>query len=74
MLDAIAAGCDTFVTSDVKYNQFWDAHDLGLNLIDAGHFATENPIIAVLASKLQAQFPEIQVKISESHRDCMKFY
>ena len=74
MQDAIAAGCDTFVTSDVKYSQFWDAHDLGLNLIDAGHFATENPIIAVLASKLQAQFPEIQVKISESHRDCMKFY
>ena len=74
MLDAIAAGCDTFVTSDVKYNQFWDAHDLGLNLIDAGHFATENPVIAVLAAKLAAQFPEIQVKISESHRDCMKFY
>ena len=74
MLDAIAAGCDTFVTSDVKYNQFWDAHDLGLNLIDAGHFATENPVIAVLAAKLAAQFPEIEVKISESHRDCMKFY
>ena len=74
MQDAIAAGCDTFVTSDVKYNQFWDAHDLGLNLIDAGHFATENPVIAVLAAKLAAQFPEIEVKISESHRDCMKFY
>ena len=71
---AVKAGCDTFVTSDVKYNQFWDAHDLGLNLIDAGHFATENPVIAVLAAKLAAQFPEIQVKISESHRDCMKFY
>ena len=74
MLDAFYAGCDTFVTSDVKYNQFWDAHDLGLNLIDAGHFATENPVIAVLAAKLAAQFPEIEVKISESHRDCMKFY
>ena len=74
MLDALAAGCDTFVTADVKYNQFWDAHDLGLNLIDAGHFATENPVIAVLAAKLAAQFPEVEVKISESHRDCMKFY
>ena len=74
MLDALVSGCDTFVTSDVKYNQFWDAHDLGLNLIDAGHFATENPVIAVLAAKLAAQFPEIEVKISESHRDCMKFY
>ena len=74
MLDALDAGCDTFVTADVKYNQFWDAHDLGLNLIDAGHFATENPVVAVLAKALAAHFPEIQVKISESHRDCMKFY
>ena len=74
MLDALAAGCDTFVTADVKYNQFWDARDLGLNLIDAGHFATENPVVAVLAAKLAARFPEIEVKISETHRDCMMFY
>ena len=74
MLDALAAGCDTFVTADIKYNQFWDAQDLGLNLIDAGHFHTENPVVAVLAEKLQAAFPEITVKISEKHRDCMKFY
>ena len=74
LMDAYRAGCDTFVTSDVKYNQFWDAKDLGLNLIDAGHFYTENPVVAVLAKKLQAEFPEIEVKISESHRDCMKYY
>ena len=74
MLEALAAGCDTFVTSDIKYNQFWDAHDLGLNLIDAGHFHTENPVVAVLAEKIAAAFPEIKVKISESHSDCMKYY
>ena len=74
MLDALAAGCDTFVTSDIKYNQFWDAKDLGLNLIDAGHFHTENPVVAVLADKIAAAFPEIKVKISENHSDCMKFY
>ena len=74
MLEALAAGCDTFVTSDIKYNQFWDAHDLGLNLIDAGHFHTENPVVAVLAEKIAAAFPEIEVKISESHSDCMKYY
>ncbi|MBQ8359239.1 MAG: Nif3-like dinuclear metal center hexameric protein [Oscillospiraceae bacterium] len=74
MLDALYAGCDTFVTADVKYNQFWDARDLGLNLIDAGHFATENPVVAVLAEKIAAAFPEIEVKISETHADCMKFY
>ena len=74
MLDALDAGCDTFVTADIKYNQFWDAHDLGLNLIDAGHFHTENPIVAVLAEKIAAAFPEIEVRISETHRDCMKFF
>ena len=74
MAAALRAGCDTFVTADVKYNQFWDAKEMGLNLIDAGHFHTENPSMAVLAAKLQAAFPEIQVKISETHTDCMKFY
>ena len=74
MMDAVAAGCDTFVTADVKYNHFWDAQDLGLNLIDAGHFHTENPIVPVLAEKLQEAFPEIQVEISKTHRDCMKYY
>ena len=74
LMDAYYAGCDTFVTSDVKYNQFWDARDMGLNLIDAGHFPTENPVVAVLAEQIAAAFPEIQVIISEKHADCMKFY
>lgn len=74
LYDAILAGCDTFVTSDVKYNDFWDAYEQGLNLIDAGHFCTENPVTAVLAEKIAHRFPELEVKISENHHDCMKFY
>ena len=74
LVEAFYAGCDTFVTADVKYNQFWDAQDLGMNLIDAGHFYTENPVVAVLAQKIAAAFPEIEVIISKSHADCMKFY
>ncbi len=74
LMDAFDAGCDTFVTSDVKYNQFWDAQDLGMNLIDAGHFYTENPAAKVLANKLQENFPEIPVEFSKIHADCMKFF
>lgn len=74
LMDALRAGCDTFVTADVKYNGFWDAQAAGLNLIDAGHFHTENPVVAVLAEKISSAFPEIKVKISEKHGDCMKFY
>ena len=74
MHQALAAGCDTLVTADAKYNQFWDAKSLGINLIDAGHFHTENPSVAVLAEKLRLEFPEVEVKISETHADCMKYY
>ena len=72
--DACKAGCDTFVTSDLRYNMFWDAKELGMNLIDAGHFHTENPVCAVLAQKLQAAFPEIQVLLSQNHTDCANFF
>lgn len=74
MVEALAAGCDTFVTADVKYNQFRTAYELGLNLIDAGHFHTENPAMPVLAEKLRASFPGTEVIFSEKHQDCMKFF
>ena len=74
MYDVLAAGCDTFVTADIKYNQFCDAKALGLNLIDAGHFPTENPVIPHLAAKLQATFPEISVIVSEKHTDSVNFF
>ena len=70
---ALRAGCDTLVTADIKYNQFWDAKELGLNLIDAGHYYTENPVCAVLANHLQNRFPQLEVILS-SHKDCMRFY
>lgn len=74
MKQAAAAGCDTFVTADTRYNQFWDAKSMGVNLIDAGHFHTENPVCAVLAQKIQAQFPEVQVVLSQNHTDCANFF
>jgi dinuclear metal center YbgI/SA1388 family protein len=70
---AVSAGCDTFVTADVRYNQFWDAHDLGINLIDAGHFHTENPVCQVLADAISKNFPEITVIISKNHADTMNY-
>ena len=72
--EVAAAGCDTFVTADVKYNQFRTAYELGINLIDAGHFHTENPTMPLVAEKLRQAFPEVEVVFSENHRDVMRFY
>lgn len=68
----LAAGCDTFVTADIKYHEFCDAATLGLNLLDAGHFETENPVCDLLAEKLRARFPELRVCRS-AHADCIHF-
>lgn len=74
MKQAIDAGCDTFVTADTRYNQFWDAKAMGIHLIDAGHFHTENPVCAYLAQKLQKAYPEITVVLSQNHSDCANFF
>ena len=62
---AIANGCDTFVTSDLKYNDFLDTKEI--NLVDAGHFPTENVVCPVLAAFLSKQFPELTVVQSTTH-------
>ena len=69
---AAAAGCDTFVTADVKYHQFQEALTRGLNLIDAGHFETEDPVCDRLRDSLAARFPEIAV-LRSAHADCIRF-
>jgi len=71
---AAALGCDTLVTADVKYHQFLAAKELGLNLIDADHFCTENVVVPVLAELLRRGFPEIEIRIAKSSAQVAKFY
>lgn len=70
---AVELGCDTYVTADIKYHQFLLAKELGLNLIDADHFCTENPVIPVLCTKLQSAFPEVCFIVSEIHGQVVDF-
>ena len=71
--DVLAKGCDTFVTSDVKYNYFLDAKAQGLNLIDAGHFPTEDVVCPVLLDWLAERFPQISVSISKRHHEVFSY-
>lgn len=64
---AAAKGCDTFVTSDIKYDVFLTAKELGMNLIDADHFCTENTVVPVIADVIREAFPDTDVLISERH-------
>ena len=74
MLEETAeTGCDTFVTADVKYDVFLRAKELGINLIDAGHFNTENVVIPVLKRWISEAFPEVEVVISK-HTQTEQYY
>ncbi len=66
--EAAGAGCDTFVTADVKYDVFLRAKELGISLIDAGHFNTENVVIPVLRDWLSQAFPSLRIMIADHHQ------
>ena len=69
----VDAGCDTFVTSDVKHGQMLEAQWYGINLIDAGHFATEDVICPVLVRLVGERFKSIEIKKSERMVDPMRY-
>lgn len=71
---AVAKGADTFVIGDSSYDIMMKAHDIGLNLLDAGHFPTENPVARGFRDLIAAQFPELSIHVSEQHCDCIHFY
>ena len=70
----IAAGCDTYVTADLKYDRFLLAKESGINLIDADHFCTENVVIPMLCRALKARFPALEVRVSNVHKQTVQFF
>ena len=73
MDDAKAKGADAFVIGDCSYDLMQRAQSLGLTLVDAGHFPTENPVAAVFADRISAAFPQVDAEVSERHADCIQF-
>lgn len=51
---AIAAGADTYVSGRLSYNTMAEAAEMGITLIEAGHFYTENIICAYYLRLLAA--------------------
>ncbi len=60
---AIAKGADTMVTGDVRYHDAQNAVFGGLNIIDAGHQATELPILEKLADRLSSRLADRNARI-----------
>lgn len=49
-------GADTFVTGETSHANYWSAADYGLNIIYAGHYATETVGVKALGEHLTNKF------------------
>lgn len=56
LAEAAAGGYDTLVTGEGAHHTFAEAHELGVNLMYAGHYATETFGVRALAERLAAHF------------------
>ena len=75
--EAARKGADLLVTGDVKYHEAREAEAMGLAVVDAGHFATEWPMVQGLAlalrRALEARKFQTEVVEYQGERDPFSF-
>ena len=64
---ALLAGADTFVSGRISYNMMAEAAEVGMNMIEAGHFFTEQPITAFFQSQLMRLDNNMYIEILNSN-------
>ena len=69
---AIASGADVFITSDIKYHNFFDA-DNKILLVDIGHFESEKFSGEILYDLLIKKFPKFAVRFSEKNTNPINY-
>lgn len=65
--EAILARADALLTGEASHHHGIDAVEAGLSLLVAGHFETEQPVVKELCIRLQQEFEDIEVFVSERH-------
>ena len=69
---ALKGGADLYVTADIKYHEAQAAIRKGLNLIDLGHFASEEPAMDRAKEWGEKICPEVPCYISKDSWDCIR--
>lgn len=70
--DAIRAKADVFITSDIKYHDFFEANNQ-LVLVDIGHFESEQFTIELFADVLKNNFPTFAHFKTDVHTNPVKY-
>lgn len=70
--EALKQGCDAYITSDIKYHEFFDAENQCL-LIDVGHYESEVMIIEAIHDYLSKKISNFAVLKSETNTNPVRF-
>ena len=70
---ARSAGADIFVTSDIRYHQFFEAEGK-LVIADLGHYETEQFTKNLLVDHLTKKMPNFAISLSESKTNPIKYF
>lgn len=69
---AISAGADVFITSDIKYHEFFDAENK-IILVDIGHYESEQFTKEIFYALITKKFTNIAVLLSETDTNPVKY-
>ena len=64
---AIDEGADTYISGRIGYNVMEEAPEMGINLIEAGHYFTEQHITEFIRELLTSFDPNLYVEIADSN-------
>lgn len=65
--DAHYAGADTYLSGEIGYHNLTDCNDNHINLVEAGHYFTENPALKKLAAFVLSADHKIECGYFESN-------
>lgn len=71
--DAIASGADAFISSDIKYHEFFEANNQIL-ILDIGHYESERFTSEIFHKVISEKFPNIALQFSEVDTNPVKYF
>ena len=71
---AVRLGVDTVITGDTTYHFASDYKEMGINILDVGHFGSEQLIFFNVMKKLKEKFIDIEFITSNVEEDPFIFY
>lgn len=61
LIPGLIGEADALITGEVRHHEWLAAEAAGLTVLEAGHYATEVPVVETLCTWLRERFPELTV-------------